>query len=74
MAEKWKQIEGYNNLYEISDEGRVRNKNNLFQKKILTDEEGTKFVFLPFGDKNVGSLRSIDSLIIRYFGKGKKKE
>ena len=35
--EQWKEIEGYEGLYWVSSEGRVKNKNNLIIKSQISN-------------------------------------
>ena len=56
MKEEWKNIEGYNNLYEVSNLGSIR----IIENKELLHQSNTeneyKIVRLMLGDKKVGRV------------------
>ena len=54
MAEKWKNIEGYN--YQVSSKGRIRNKRTKSIKKTFINDRGYVIVSL-YGDKSLKTFR-----------------
>lgn len=65
MKEVWRDINGYNGLYQVSNLGRVRNAKTLRLKKLETRYD--EYLFVRFYSNGYSGMRSVHRLVAETF-------
>ena len=69
MKEIWKDVKGYEGLYQVSNLGRVRNAKTLRLKKLETRYD--EYLFVRFHNNGYSGIRSVHRLVAETFVENK---